>query len=119
MLYYQKHLKHYSRLLRNNMTDAEILLWSKIRLKQLNKCQFYRQRPIGKYIVDFYCPQANMVVEVDGGQHYSEEMMSIDQKRDHFLKSNGLRVLRYSDTDVLTNIDGVIHDILENMDIVG
>jgi very-short-patch-repair endonuclease len=115
MLYYQKKLKRFSRELRKNMTDAEILLWSKLRMKQVNDFQFYRQKPIGKYIVDFYCPQAKMVIEVDGGQHYSEKMLSADKVRDQFLKQQGLQVLRYSDTEILTNIEGVLYNILENL----
>ena len=54
------------------MTEAEKLLWSKVRLKQLKDCQFYRQKTIGNYIVDFYCPKARLVVEIDGGQHYTQ-----------------------------------------------
>jgi very-short-patch-repair endonuclease len=66
MLNYNKTLKEFSRNLRHNMTDAERLLWSKIRGKQLKGYQFYRQKPIGNYIVDFYCPKANIVIELDG-----------------------------------------------------
>ncbi len=57
------------------MTDAERLLWSRIRRKQLKDCQFYRQKVVGNYIVDFYCPKSNLVIELDGGQHYSDEGM--------------------------------------------
>jgi len=67
MLSYNKELKGFSRTLRKNMTSAEKLLWSKIRGKQLKNCQFYRQKIIGNYIVDFFCPKANLVIEVDGG----------------------------------------------------
>ena len=55
------------------MTDAEILLWHKLRRKQLFGLQFFRQKPLGNYIVDFYCPSARLVIEIDGGQHYTEE----------------------------------------------
>ena len=73
MLSYSKNLKEYSRMLRRNTTDAERLLWSKIRGEQLKGCQFNRQKPIGNYIVDFYCRKANLVIEIDGGQHYSHD----------------------------------------------
>ncbi len=73
MLPCNKRLKGYSRELRKNMTDAERLVWAKARRKQLKDRQFYRQRILGDYIVDFYCPKARLVVEVDGGQHHSEE----------------------------------------------
>ena len=70
MLKYDNSLKHIARELRKNMTDAEKLLWSRIRRRQLSGYQFYRQRIIGSYIVDFYCPTARLVIEIDGGQHY-------------------------------------------------
>jgi len=82
MLRYDKHLKEYSRRLRKEMTEAEKLLWSRIRGKQLKGFQVYRQKPIGRFVVDFYCPKANLVIEVDGGQHYSEEMRARDGWRD-------------------------------------
>ena len=70
MLHYNKNLMKYARELRKNMTDAERLLWSKIRGKQLKGYQFYRQKILGNYIVDFHCPKANLIIELDGGQHY-------------------------------------------------
>ena len=118
MLIYNNNLKMYSRDLRKNLTDAERRLWSTIRMKQINSCQFYRQRIIGDYIVDFYCPRAKLVIEVDGGQHYSDEMAEVDRKRDDYLKNQGLKVLRFSNTEVLNNIEGVVESILENMGII-
>jgi very-short-patch-repair endonuclease len=76
------------------MTDAEIILWSKIRMKRLNNCQFYRQKIIGNYIVDFFCPKYKLIIEVDGGPHYSDEMLSADKDCDETLRSMGLTVLR-------------------------
>jgi very-short-patch-repair endonuclease len=67
MLPCDKQLKTFSQHLRKNMTDAEKMLWLRLRRKQLKGRQFYRQKIIGKYIVDFYCPKANLVIEVDGG----------------------------------------------------
>ena len=93
------------------MTDAELLLWSKLKGKQLKGLQFYRQKIAGNYIVDFYCAKAALVIEVDGGQHYTEAGRTADAERDLYLQSLGLRVLRYSDTDVLTNITGVVENI--------
>jgi very-short-patch-repair endonuclease len=95
------------------MTEAEIKLWSYIRNKQINGLQFYRQKPLGKYIVDFYCPSAGVVIEVDGGQHYSSPGMEKDAERDNYLKAQGLTTLRYSDIDVLTNIEGTIENLIE------
>ena len=95
------------------MTDAERSLWSKLRRKQLNGYQFYRQKIIGNYIVDFYCPKAKLVVEVDGSQHYSEEMLEADKRRKDYLRRSSFTVIRFSDLEVLKNLNGVIERILE------
>jgi len=73
--------------------------------------QFYRQRAIGNYIVDFYCPKAKLVLEVDGGQHYSDEQIEIDKKRSSYLNKLGLKVVRFTNLDVLNNIDVVLDEI--------
>ena len=93
------------------MTDAENMLWLKLRRKQLKGHQFYRQKIIGKYIVDFYCPKANLVIELDGGQHYSEIGKAKDRARDDVLTKTGIKVLRFSDRDVFENIGGVMEEI--------
>jgi very-short-patch-repair endonuclease len=113
MLTYNSKLKGLARELRKNMTDAERLLWSKIRGRQINNLQFYRQRIIGDYIVDFYCPKRSLVIEVDGGQHYIPDGQNSDQKRDEHLKLLGLNVVRFSNIEVLKNIDGVIQKVQE------
>ena len=97
------------------MTDAERRLWSKLRLEQLKGRRFYRQRIIGSYIVDFFCPTEKLVIEVDGGQHYSGEILEADKIRDIFLQNHGLRVLRFTDTEVLNNTEGVLENIFENI----
>ena len=115
MLGYNKALKDFSRRLRKEMTDAEKALWAKIKGKQLKGHQFYRQKPIGNFIVDFYCPKANLIVELDGGQHYTESGRTKDQRRDDFMKISGLRVLRFSDREVFENIEGVIEKVAQNL----
>jgi very-short-patch-repair endonuclease len=111
MLSYNKNLKQLSRNLRKNMTDAEKLLWSKMRGKQLKGLQFYRQKIIGNYIADFYCPKSKLVIEVDGGQHYSDEGKEKDSIRDDYMKGAGLTIIRFSDREVLNNIDVVVEEI--------
>jgi len=113
MLKYKGELKPYSRTLRKRMTNAEILLWSRVRKHQLAGFPFCRQKIIGCYIVDFYCPRAKLVVEVDGGQHYFVENAEKDRIRDKYMNRQGLRVIRFTDTDVLTNIEGVLEVILK------
>ena len=115
ILPYNSKLKEPARKLRKNMTDAERKLWSKIRKKQLKGYQFLRQRPIGPYIVDFYCPKAKLVIEVDGGQHFTSEGREADLSRDAYLSGLGLRVKRYNNHEVLTNIDGVMSDLYQEL----
>ena len=90
------------------MTDAERLLWSKLRRKQLKGLQIYRQRIIGNFIVDFYCPGSKLIIEIDGGQHYADEGIGEDKIRDEYMRDKGFRVLRFSDREVFKNFDGVI-----------
>ncbi|MCX5900439.1 MAG: endonuclease domain-containing protein [Proteobacteria bacterium] len=111
MLHYNKKLKPFSQKLRSTMTDAEILLWARIKGKQLKGMQFYRQKIIGRYIADFYCAAAKLVIEVDGSQHYTDDGRKRDEIRDAYMQNLGLKVVRFSDTDVLTNIDGVVEHI--------
>jgi very-short-patch-repair endonuclease len=100
-----------SRDLRKNMTDAEMLLWSKLSGKQLEGFQFYRQKIIGNYIADFYCPKSKLVIEVDGGQHYDTEGREKDRKRDDYMMREGITVLRFSDRDVLKHTGIVLESI--------
>jgi len=108
---YNKNLKQASRDLRNNMTDAEKLLWSRLRNKQILGLQFYRQKPILNCIVDFYCPAANFVIECDGGQHFTEEGLEADRIRDETLAQLGLKVLRFDNGQVMGRIDDVANVI--------
>ena len=97
------------------MTAAETFLWSKIRMKQVKGHWFYRQKPVGEYIADFYCPKAKLIVEVDGGQHYSNEIIEYDRVRNEYMAGLGLRVIRFTNTEVLTDIKGVIEVIERNI----
>ncbi len=115
MIWYNGNLKNTSRTLRKNMTPSERLLWSKLRRKSLKGYQFYRQKTIGNYIVDFYCPKANLVIEVDGSQHYTTEGIQKDRIRDRYLEACGLRVLHFSLRDVMLQTDAVIGRICEKL----
>ncbi len=97
------------------MTDAERLLWSELRRKQLKGYQFYRQKIIGNYIVDFYCPKAKLIVEIDGSQHYNDEELKKDKTRDDYMGEHKLKVLRFSDREVFKNLSGVVEKIYENL----
>jgi very-short-patch-repair endonuclease len=107
MLPYKTTLKPFARNLRSNLTDPEKILWSRLRRKQMLGLQFYRQKPIAGYIVDFYCAEAKLVVELDGDSHYQEDAQAYDHIRDECMRSMGLQIMRFSNTDVIKNIDGV------------
>lgn len=110
---YNKNLKQASRNLRNNMTEAEKLLWLKLRNKQILGLQFYRQKPILNFIVDFYCPAANLVIECDGSQHYTHEGLEADRVRDEALAQFGLKVLRFDNGQVMGQIDDVVEVVYQ------
>ena len=101
-----------ARRLRVNQTDAETVLWNRIRNRQINGDKFVRQEPIGRYICDFVCREKLIVIEVDGGQH-SESVR--DQVRDRYLRAQGYRVMRFWNNDVLSNVDGVLTVIDEGL----
>jgi len=111
-LLYNQNLKFNSRILRCNLTIAEALLWSRVRRKQICNIQFYRQKPIGNYIVDFYAPRVSLIVELDGSQHYEYDHMQRDKERDAFLTSLGLKVLRFDNIQVVHSIENVLEVIL-------
>ncbi len=100
--------------LRNNPTHAEVFLWQKIKQSQLGY-KFRRQHSIGPFILDFYCPNKKLAIELDGSQHYSDEGLEYDAKRTDYLKSHGMRVLRFSNLDVENNMNGVLMKIEEEL----
>lgn len=113
MLPYSKNLKEPSRTLRKEMTDAERKLWSFLRGKQILGIQFYRQKPIGPYIADFYAPAAKLVVEADGSQHLESDHVSADEIRDAFLAEQGLLVLRFDNSSILKHTDAVLEKVYQ------
>src|SRR5881275_1085054 len=100
-----------ARQLRRNLTEAEQTLWRHLRLRQLDGCKFRRQQPIGPYIVDFICFETRLIVELDGGQHNSQT--TSDAERSAWLKTQGFRVLRFWNHEVLQNIEAVKESIRE------
>jgi very-short-patch-repair endonuclease len=106
-------LRDRSRGLRQDASDAERLLWQHLRNRQLGQTKFRRQRQCGPYILDFYKFEAKLCVEADGSQHYTAAGRRVDARRDKYLRDKGIRVLRFSDTEILKDIDGVMMRILE------
>ena len=111
MLNYNANLKDKARQWRKNLTDSEKALWSRLRNKQLLGIQFYRQKPIGEHIVDFFAPRVKLVVEVDGSQHTLGDHVQKDRIRDGYLASLGLKVLRFNSREVLKESDAVVEAI--------
>jgi len=95
------------------MTNSEQALWARLRGKQLKDIQFYRQRPIGNAIVDFYAPKAKLVVEVDGSQHFTPDNIKKDEIRRAELEKQGIRVLRFNNLQVLQELDAVVEVIFQ------
>ena len=103
--------KDFARQLRQSQTDAEQLLWHLLRHKRLAGVKFRRQCPRGAYVLDFYCPRKKLAVELDGGQHASAQAREYDERRTDFLSRQGIRVLRFWDSDVLLHPDCVLEAI--------
>jgi very-short-patch-repair endonuclease len=104
-------LRSRARSLRRQSTDAERLMWSALRAHRLIGASFRRQTPIGPYVADFVCHAANLVIEIDGGQHFESKHFKRDARRDAFLASKGCRVLRFNNHEVMTNREGVLETI--------
>ena len=104
-------LRSNARALRKNSTDAERILWSELRDHRLNGASFRRQVPIESYIADFLCHAARLVIELDGGQHFSDESEQADAARSAVIEAKGFKVLRFSNHDVMTNRAGVLEII--------
>ena len=104
-----------ARRLRSNLTDAEQLLWGVLRDRRFAGMKFRRQHPVGRYILDFYCHQKRLAVELDGGQHNYQDARSYDDRRSRFLREQGIRVVRYWNHDVLTETDSMLESLWQEV----
>ena len=115
---YEKYLKENSQKLRADQTDAERKLWQRINRDPLLGFRFNRQKPLLSYIVDFYCAKAKLIIELDGSQHYEPDYQEKDALRDAELNSLGFTVMRFSNDEVMREIESVVEQIylfLENV----
>ena len=111
---YDPALRGVARELRKNGGLGEVLLWRELRGKQLN-CEFHRQVPIGHYVVDFYCHELKLAIEVDGSSHNHEDALERDAERQGELEDLGVTVLRFTERDVRQQIRGVVEAIAEHV----
>ncbi len=108
-------LKQRRRDLRRDQTDAEKILWQKLRNRQLYGMKFFRQYSVGPYILDFYCPKSKLAIELDGGQHAEDDQRDYDEHRSEYLEAHGIEVIRFWNNEVLRNIDGVLSRVAERV----
>lgn len=108
----RKPQKSIRKRLRNNPPPAERILWQSLRSKSLEGHKFRRQQGIGKYIVDFYCANKKLVIEIDGDSHFQNKIVrEHDKLRDEFLNKNGFKCIRFTNKDIYENLEGVLEEI--------
>ena len=107
--------KEKRRRLRNSMTEPEIILWSRLKNRQIAGHKFRRQYSVGPYILDFYCPEKKLAIEVDGGGHFTEEGMAYDRVRESVIEQFGIRFLRFTNVDIRKNLYDVLTTIDETL----
>jgi very-short-patch-repair endonuclease len=99
------------RSLREDMPEAEVLVWKRLRRRQVEGCKFRRQYGVDVYVVDFYCPELKLVIEIDGDSHFRGDAPIYDAARQEFLEAIGMMVLRYTNHQVYQDLEGVIEMI--------
>lgn len=112
-IYNKKYLEQRRKELRNKSTAAEIILWNHIKKKQLNGRKFRRQHSINDYIVDFYCPEERLVIELDGDFHFVEEINKYDEERTAYLNELDIKVLRFENNEILFNLEYSLNKIVK------
>ena len=105
-------LAQFARQLRVNQTDCEQLLWQKLRSRQIAHLKFRRQFPCPPYVLDFYCAELKLAIELDGGQHYETREVIHDQRRTRYLNQKAIEVVRFSNLEVLQQMDEVLEQII-------
>lgn len=112
-LYNQQASKLVRRGLRKKLTEPEQRLWYHLRARNLNNIKFRRQYSIGRYIVDFFAPDSRVVIEIDGDSHYQEDAIEYDKIRMEYFESCGITVIRFTNKDVMENLEEVLNKISE------
>jgi very-short-patch-repair endonuclease len=112
-IYYNPKLKQLARNLRNNSTLSEVLFWKEVRGKNILGYQFLRQKPIGNFIVDFYCPKLKLAIEIDGDSHAFREVARRDKIKDAYLNNLGIHLIRYEDHKIKKDIQSTISHLID------
>jgi len=107
-----------AKLLRNNMTEAEKILWDLLKNRSVFKVRFRRQHPIGIFIVDFYCHEYKLAIEIDGEIHLKNEVIEYDDGRSHDIEKYGIKILRFTNNEVFTDPKKIINEILKTMKVL-
>ncbi len=107
--------KEKRRALRNDMPEPEKRIWARLRSRQVNGYKFRRQYSIGKFIVDFYCPEKKLAIEIDGDSHFTQELRPYDAARQKYIESQGIHFLRFTNKDITENVDGVLVHIAASL----
>lgn len=110
-IYYNQNLKLLARNHRNDSTKSEIILWQELKGKKILGYKFLRQKPIGNYIVDFFCNKLKLAIELDGYTHQFDDVIVKDEKKELYLNSIGITVLRFNDNDVINDMNNVLRGI--------
>jgi very-short-patch-repair endonuclease len=111
----KKELKGLRQNLRNNMPPAEKILWGQLKGKQLEKYKFRRQHSINEFILDFFCPQAGLAIEIDGDSHYQTGRPGYDAERSKKIDSHGIKIIRFTNNEIYDSLDGVVDQILKQL----
>ncbi|HSX25270.1 MAG TPA: endonuclease domain-containing protein [Candidatus Andersenbacteria bacterium] len=110
-IYNHRNTNFLRKILRNNMPQPELVLWKNIRGKQLGDYKFRRQFSVGNYILDFYCPKKKLSIEIDGDSHFSKQAINNDKIRQVTIEEFGILIIRFTNEEVITNIDTVVERI--------
>jgi very-short-patch-repair endonuclease len=114
--YSKKKYQSRRRSLRKNMPKAEVILWSKLKNRQLHGARFLRQYSVDQYIIDFYCPKLKLAIEVDGDSHFTIGAIRRDKERQEHIENYGIHFMRFTDTDIRENVDGVCESIYNEVE---
>ncbi|OGY32320.1 MAG: hypothetical protein A3C02_04230 [Candidatus Andersenbacteria bacterium RIFCSPHIGHO2_02_FULL_45_11] len=110
-VYTRKDIQEIRSTLRKRMTVPELVFWTAVRDRKLKGYKFRRQYSVGRYVVDFYCSQARLGIEIDGESHFVDDQKEYDNVRGEYISALGIKVLRYTNEEIMKNLNGVLQDI--------